>query len=728
MAPVTIQQAFDLALQHHQAGRLLEAERLYRQILAQSPDHVGAMHYSGVIAHQAGRSDIAVELIRRALILRPNYAEAYSNLGIALKEIGQLDQAIAACRQAIALRPNYVEAYTNLGDALRDIGLADEAIAAARQAISLNPKLTEAYNTLGNALHDTSLMEEAVAAYQQAIALRPNYPEAYSNLGNTLNETGKLDEAVTACRRAIALRPNYAQAYNNLGSALKLKGQLKESIAAYHQAIASKPNYPEAFANLGNVLVDDEQSEEAIAAYRNAIALKPDYAEAYNNLGNVLGDVGQPDEAIKAYRQAMVLKPKGTKAHSNLIHSFYYHPGYSAKAIADEQRNWNRQHAEPLKEFIQPHFNDRSPDRRLRIGYVSSDLRNHPVGRFMLPLLAHHDPSQVEVFAYSQSPVADAITERLRASTHCWRSIVGLSDAQAADLIRRDQIDILVDLTMHTSDNRLLVFARKPAPVQVTWLGYPGSTGLTAIDYRLSDPYLDPPGMYESIYSEQMIRLPGCFWCYDPVDGKDIPINPLPALTSSIITFGCLSKFAKINPPLLALWAKVLLQVKDSRLLLLANPGRHIQQTADQLSQHEINAERLEFIPRQPHQKYLEQYRRIDLGLDSLPYNGHTTSLDGLWMGVPMVTLAGQTAVGRAGSSILSNIGLLELIAHSEEEYVEIAVHLAKDLPRLSNLRSTLRQRMEQSPLMDAPKFARNIEAAYRQMWRTWCPTVSTKS
>jgi predicted O-linked N-acetylglucosamine transferase (SPINDLY family) len=290
-----------------------------------------------------------------------------------------------------------------------------------------------------------------------------------------------------------------------------------------------------------------------------------------------------------------------------------------------------------------------------------------------------------------------------------------------AEQIREDCVDILVDLKLHTSDNRLLVFARKPAPVQVTWLGYPGSTGLSTIDYRLSDPYLDPPGMDESVYSERTIRLPNCFWCYDPLDGRNVPVGPLPAMETEVVTFGCLNYFGKINNGILDLWAKVLRQVEGSRLALLASPGSHRQHLLDRLTEQGIEPNRIEFKGPQPHVKYLERYHRIDIGLDSFPYNGHTTSLDSLWMGVPVVTLAGQTAVSRAGWSQLSNLGLTELAGSTPEQFVRIAVELANDLPRLKDLRSTLRPRMEASPLMDAPRFARNVEAAYRRMWRDWC-------
>ena len=339
----------------------------------------------------------------------------------------------------------------------------------------------------------------------------------------------------------------------------------------------------------------------------------------------------------------------------------------------------------------------------------------------MLPLLANHDHDSFEIFCYSQVVRSDAFTERFRARAQHWRNAVGLTDERLALQIREDHIDILVDLALHMARNRLPVFARKPAPVQVTFAGYPGSTGLDTIDYRLSDPYLNPPGTDESIYSEQTVRLPHSFWCYDPVDWGDLSVNELPAQSNGFITFGCLNNFCKINDAVLRLWARVLHAVPSSRLRLLAPEGSHRQHTWDVLGKAGILRERIEFISRQPSREYLELYHRIDLGLDTLPYNGHTTSLDSFWMGVPVITLVGQTIVGRAGLSQLMNLNLPELIAHDPEQYVEIAAALAHDLPRLSELRSTLRARMEQSPLMDAPHFARDIEAAYRQMWRHWC-------
>ena len=317
-------------------------------------------------------------------------------------------------------------------------------------------------------------------------------------------------------------------------------------------------------------------------------------------------------------------------------------------------------------------------------------------------------------------PRPDSLTERLKSQADLWRDIAGLSHDQVAERIREDRIDILVDLTMHMARNRLLVFARKPAPVQVCWLAYPGTTGLTAIDYRITDPWLDPPGLFDDCYSEESIRLPDSFWCYDPLE-RQSAVNALPAKENGFITFGCLNNFCKVNSQVLKLWAQVLKAVNGSRLTILAPEGAHRQQTLDLLAAEGVVPQRVRFLARRPRPQYLEYYHEIDIGLDTLPYNGHTTSLDALWMGVPVVTSLGPTVVGRAGVSQMMNLGLPGLIASTEEHYVHVAADLAEDLTRLGGLRAALRARMELSPLMDAARFARNLEAAFRQMWQRWC-------
>jgi len=409
-------------------------------------------------------------------------------------------------------------------------------------------------------------------------------------------------------------------------------------------------------------------------------------------------------------------------AHDNLLNTLHYDPAWDMHSIFAEHVEWNRLHAEPLQRLILPHANERDPMRRLRIGYVSPDFRHHPVGRFILPLLESHDRRQVEVFGYCQLAVPDQLTAKLRSHTDTWRNITALSDQQAAELIRQDRIDILVDLAGHTADNRLLVFARKPAPVQVTYLGYPTTTGLAAIDYRLSDRYLKPDQSDDPYFTEQSIRLEGTYWCYEP-SLVNQAVNELPALSAKTITLGCLNNFCKVSPAALETWAGLLNKLDDSRLVLHSGHGSHRERVIRLMADRGIAADRLEIVGRVSPEEYFKTYQRIDIALDPFPFAGGTTTCDALWMGVPVVTLAGRTVVGRAGVSILSNVGLPELIARTPEDYVKIAVDLAGDMPRLAELRSILRRRMEESPLMDKMSYARGIEAAYRAMWRTWCAT-----
>ncbi|MGD0389410.1 MAG: tetratricopeptide repeat protein, partial [Tepidisphaeraceae bacterium] len=534
--------------------------------------------------------------------------------------------------------------------------------------------------------HQAGRLAEAKRIYRQVLAQQPNHADALHLLGVLAGQTDRLDEAVNLIRQAIAICSTNARYYSNLGKFLK----------------------------------DMEQFDQAIASYRQAIGLKPDIAEVHYNLANALRETGQPDEAIASYREAIRLKPDYADAYNNMVFTLPFHPGYDARMIHEELCRWSQQHAEPLRKFIQPHTNDRDPGRRLRIGYVSPDFGEHPVGQNLLPLLREHDHRQMEIFCYADMLRADAHTEQFRRHADVWRSIVGLSDSQAADLIRQDRIDILVDLALHTANNRLLVFAQKPAPVQVTYLGYCGSTGLDAIDYRLSDPYLDPSDSDLPFYSERTIRLPETYWCYS-VAGPTPEPSPPPAATLGYVTFGCLNNSAKVSSPALDLWAEILRGVPQSRLIVHSHPGAHLDAVRERFAGKGISPDRLQFPSRQSWPQYVRTYGRIDIALDPFPWGGGITTCDALWMGVPVVSLVGRTAVGRGGASILANVGVPELVAPAPEQYVQIATDLAKDLPRLAELRRMLRGRMQASPLMDAPRFARNVEAAYRQMWRNWC-------
>jgi predicted O-linked N-acetylglucosamine transferase (SPINDLY family) len=568
--------------------------------------------------------------------------------------------------------------------------------------------------------HQAGRLREAEATYRQILAADPDHHHAWHLLGVIACQEGKYQAGVECIQRALAHRPDWAVAHYNLGNAWRDQGKLDRAVACYERAIQRKPDLALAHYNLGVIWKDRGNLDAAVACYQKAVQLKPDHAEAHNNLGSALKDQANLDGAIACFRQAVQRKPDYAAAYSNLLYTLVFCPGYDAQAILEEHRLWSRRYAEPLARLIEPHSNEPDPGRRLRIGYVSPDFRDHAESFFTLPLLSAHDHHHFEIFCYADVRRPDGITARLRSFADCWRQIAGLTDLQVAQLVRQDRIDILVDLTMHMAGNRLLAFARKPAPLQVSWLAYQGTTGLSTIDYRLTDPHIDPPGLHDEDYSEESVHLPDCFWCYEPPAAAP-PVSALPALENGSITFGCLNNFCKVNDSVLVLWAKVLRAVEHSRLVLLAPEGSARRRPADLLEGEGVKRDRVIFVSRQPRPRYMELYHRIDIGLDTFPYTGQTTSLDAFWLGVPVVTLVGRTGVARAGLSLLANLGLPELAAVTPEQFVDIAAGLARDLPLLGELRATLRDRMQASPLRDAPRFARGVEAAYRKMWRRWC-------
>jgi len=710
---IALPQAFELAFQHHQAGRLTEAETLYRRILTVEPKHTEALHYLGVIAHQRGSQEAAVELIRESILLRPDNYAAHSNLGEALRALGRFDEAIASYRLALRLNPGKAGTHYNMGNALKELGQIDEAI----------------------------------VAYRCAIQRKPDFPNACINLGSLLRDRGEIDEAIAFCEQALRVQPDCVPALNNLGTALLDLRRLDDAIDAYRRALQINPEFAEPHTNLGVALAAEGDLDGAVAAHRRSIEIQPDYARAHSNLGNALKDQGQVDDAVEAYRHAVQLQPEDASMHSNLIYALHFQPNQDANVIAEEQQRWNRQVSDPRKRQFGPWANARHPERRLRIGYVSPDFRDHVVGRNLLPLFRCHDRASFEMVCYSDVLRPDVVTGEIRRLADHWRRTVGMSDAALAEMIRQDDVDILVDVTQHMARNRLPVFAGQPAPVQVSFAGYPESAGVDAIQYRISDRWLEsgmeipsgrerspsvphlPASQPESTERSASVPYQGraervflieSFWCYDGCE-KDVTITPLPATENGWVTFGSLNNFCKVNEALLELWARVLARVPDSRLMLLSLFGSHRQRVLEFLERRTVASERVEFVePRQRHE-YLELYQQLDIALDPFPYGGHTTTLDALWMGVPVVSLAGRTGVARGGLSILSNLGMRELVTGSEADYVKVAVELARDVPRLTALRATLRGRLEASLLMDAPRFARQIEEAYRAMWKVWC-------
>jgi predicted O-linked N-acetylglucosamine transferase (SPINDLY family) len=740
----TISEALPIGLHHHQAGRLQAAEQIYRQILAIEPNNVDALHLLGVIAFQVGKHDIATEYIgraiwlnatqptfhgnlgnvfqaqgkldeavacyRRALALQPGYAMAHNNLGIALMEQGKFDEAVACYRQALELQPDSADAHNSLGVVLKKQGKFDEAVACYRRALKLKPHHADAHNNLGVVLKEQGKVDEAAACYRQALELKPHHADAHYNLGNALVEQGKLDEAVACYRLALDLKPGYAKAHNNLGIALMEQGKLNEAVASYWRALDLKPGYAEAQDNLGVALRKQGKPDEAVTCHHQALEHEPDCAGTYSNLGNALMEQGKLDEAIASYRRALDLKPDYADAHSNLLLALQYRAGATLSGLAEAHAEYDRQHARPLcpARGLQEHVRD--PHRRLRMGFVSPDFGRHPVSYFLIRVLENLDRGQCETVCYSDRVITDDLTTRFRAAAALWRDVSGSSDKELAEEILIDQIDILFDLCGHTAGNRLLAFARKPAPIQITWIGYEGTTGLGAMDYVLADHYTIPAGK-ETYYREQVLRMPNGYVCYDPPTNSP-EAGPLPAAKNGYICFGSFNKPAKITPRVIEVWAKVLDRVPQSRLLLKYRGlgGESVRRRyLGMFTAFGVDPRRLEFAPPSNYAEYLAAYRQVDIALDPFPFGGGATTCEALWMGVPVVTCPGETFASRHSLSHLANVGLTETVAQDLDEYVELAVSLAGDLTRLATLRAGLRERMAASPLCDGKRFAADL-------------------
>ncbi len=755
-------EALAIAVRHHQAGALANAEAIYRQILAAEPNHVEALHLLGVIAHQIGRNDMALQLIGRALALKPDHADAHCHLGAALAALRRPSEAIASYERALALKPGYVEAYCNLGVVLKELGRLEELVARLEQALALTPDSAEVLNNLGNALQAAHRHEEAVARYERALAVRPDFVQAHNNLGVALKVLGKHEEFIASYRRALALNPGYAEAHHNLGSSLAVLHRNEEAIASFGRALAIAPDYSEARYQIGLALmavsghaqavehfervlaknplhVEAHNSlavalvallrlDDAIAHCERALAINPDFAEAHNNLGNILLNLSRHQEAMACYRKALALKPGEAGVRSNLLLAMNYLADGTPKALLGAHREWAKIHAGAVKA---PRRVKRSlePGRRLRVGYLSPDFREHSVYFFLAPLLAAHDHEEVEVFCYADMARGDAFTTHLMAHADHWVSIVGKDHDAAAARIREDEIDILVDLAGHTAQNRLAIFARKAAPLQMSWLGYPNTTGLPAIDYRITDEIADPPDV-DRFYTEKLIRLPRCFVCYEPSELAG-PVAPLPAPSTGHVTFGSFNNLPKVTPQVVKLWARILESVPGSRLLIkafgLTSPTAR-QRFLGLFRDEGIETGRIALMswlasPRD----HLALYGQVDIALDPFPYNGTATTCEALWMGVPVINLRGGRHAGRVGASLLTAARLPHLIAEDPLSYIAAAAELARDLDGLAALRAGLREQIQASPLCDANDFARAMEAAYRSAWRRRCEAAGAK-
>lgn len=589
-----------------------------------------------------------------------------------------------------------------------------------RQVLAVDPAHANCLHLLGVVGFQTGRCELALELIRRAIALDAGVALFHANLGTVLQRVGQLTEAAAALEHALVIKPDFLIARFNLGNVLQDQGRLPEAVTHYEQALAIKPDFPQALHNLGNAQQALGQLSDAIAHYRRALVAGPESPDLLNNLANALQAQGKLGEAIVVYERALQVKPDHPEALSNLLMGLHYSAAFSGADILSRARRVADQYAGAATgaQLVNPPI----PGRRLRLGYVSGDFINHPVGYFLARVLPAHDRQAVEVFCYSNKLGEDEMTDRLRRSADHWRSIVGLADADAAHLIATDAIDILVDLSGHTRRNRLGLFAHRAAPVQVCWLGYFGTTGLSTMDYVLADRYVVPDSAAPD-FTETIWRLPDSYLCFSPPD-LDVAVGQPPGAAGAPLTFGCFSNHAKTSPETIALWANVLNRLPRASLLLknrsLADPGVR-QELLSQLAEHGIAAERIVIEGISSRLAYLETYRRIDIVLDTTPFSGGTTTAEALWMGVPVVTLRGPTWAGRICESILATVGLPELVATTAEAYVEIALRLAEDLPRLTELRSRLRGQLEASPFCDSARFTRQLEDAYAGMWQIWC-------
>ncbi len=652
---------FARALALHNRGEFAAAEPLYREIVAAAPADADALGQLGVLLAESGRAGEGEDFIRRALAARPGDAGAWNNLGTILSRLGRAEEAWRAYGEALRLEPENPRTLSNAGGALKSLGRLDRA----------------------------------AAHYQRALAIEPGSAEILSNYGNVLLDLGRAAEAISAQRKALEHNPDYPQAWNNLGVALKRGGRY----------------------------------QDALRALIRAVELAPGYGDALNNLGEVLKERGQAAEALEFYRRAMEAEPGKPTFAGNFLLTLNAAPGIEAELVAREHRLWGQRFADHLIPVSAPAPSGRpddaniDPERVLRVGYVSADFRRHSVACFIEPVLRHHDRGQVHVTCYFSGNRPDAVTERLKGMADEWRDIGGMTDRAAAKMIGEDGIDILVDLAGHTDANRLLLFALKPARVLATWLGYPNTTGLKAMDYRLTDEWADPPGSGGDLYSEELIRLEGGFLCYSPPDDAPEPAWTPPGEGGRPFTFGSCNNLAKVTPRVIETWAAILAARPDACLLLKAKAlgdGGTKKRIAGMFEGHGIDGRRIRMRGWITDKSHLAVYDLIDVALDTFPYAGTTTTCEALWMGAPVVSLAGDRHAGRVGVSLVNQAGLrglaADLIAETKSGYAKRALALACDPARLAALRREIRTNMAASPLMDGAAFSRRLEAAYRRM------------
>lgn len=679
----------DIGEKHHQAGQLQEAESAYRKALEVDPGHPGALYFLANIAYDDGRLSFATQLIDELLRDESSDAEAWHLLGmIAFKE-ESFSRAIECLNKALEIQPTYVQAHCSLGNVFSRQGELDAALGCYQNVLSLNSGCGEAYFGIGNVLRLQNQPDKAIDSYRRAIALNYSAPQVHVCLATALMFNGQHVEAKASLECAIALDPSCADAYRNLGSLLIMQGDISAGIAALQQAVS----------------------------------LNPKDGGARTHLALALYATGRLTDAIDGLEEAIRINPNNAEARSILLGFHQYLPDYPKEKIFSEHVAFGEFFEAPVRKNWPRYPQPVSLKKRLRVGFVSGDLYSHPVGFFLegvLRELSRRD--EIDIVVYAMNTIVDALTDRLREAADVWRSVSALSDNAFEQRVREDRLDILIDLSGHTVPNRLLVFARKPAPIQVTWLGYWETTGLRAIDYIFCDR-VGVHGDEGKYFVEKPWYLPHTRLCFT-LPNESLVVAPPPALSKGYVTFGCFNKLVKMTDSVVAVWARVLKRMPDARLLLKSisfNDLNIRESVTARFAAEGISADRLELEVNSPRQEYFSAYNRVDIALDPFPFPGGTTSVEGIWMGVPMITLRGDRIISRQGESILHNLGLQDWIAANEDDYVELAVRKAGDLSNLAKLRSQLREKLEVSPLCDAQLFAQHLEQAFKKMWDNFC-------
>jgi len=679
-----IRALIDAGLALHKVGQLSEASGFYKQARELEPGNVEANHLSGLLAFQNGNAPEAARYFERAVAADPKNVKFLGNLGAAWLVTGRPEDALGVLEQAIEIDSDAVDVLNNLAAAYRDTGRLSDAATVANRAVSLRPDDAELQTNLAVALLGTEQADAALSAAQKAVDLAPKSPEAQNALGSAYLALRQREEAIRAFRVAVDVGPEFADATRNLA-------------LAYQEA-----------KRLG----------DAAETYQKATERWPEDAAGFAGLARTSRMMGRSDTAIEAYRKALSLSPGNRRYHSNLLFSLIGSEKQNGKSLLAEHRKWHERHASPLKSAAPRDKFAIDRERRLKIGYVSADFRSHPVGRIVQPVIAAHDRSTVEVYCYSGTVKPDRVTAETEPACDHWRPVQNLSDNALCDLIGKDEIDILVDLSGHSARNRLTVFSRKPAPIQASWLGYMSTTGLTEIDYFVGDA-IHTPEEFEEHFSENVLRLRRNLTCFSPPD--DAPqVAALPAASTGHVTFGCFGNPGKINGACIDLWAGLLKSVEGSRLVLRYQGYEDqvvCQDFKNRFFKAGIDSSRIDFEGSTGYRQVLETYNRVDIALDTYPYSGTMTTMEALWMGVPVVTLAGNRTLARQAAAQLSAAGLDDLISSDAKSFVSIARSLTDDLDQLKKYRALLRSRLSNSPLCDAADLARALEEAYRSMW-----------